>query len=284
MKSERLQNVIIRPDVRIWDASGNRCYEHGLSHHWDSVPVGIDDTLPLDFIPEPCFFLGGNANFGHMIFEYLPRLVYWTEGPVFMWSHVPLRFHELLRVLDPSPQTMIGTAGKFMDVTVSTAAMGRDVKGTPYVIPQAVQWVRDHSWPMHRGKPKLRVYAPRKAKWRRIVNESEVESALVKEGFEIVDLDSMSMAKQVALVSACEILVLPMGAGSPIALWVNARGRIIEMGPPGIAGPFGGRVFSYVAGVPFTKIVGKNAAGEDGRDADYTVSVPELLAAVRSPP
>jgi capsular polysaccharide biosynthesis protein len=59
-----------------------------------------------------------------------------------------------------------------------------------------------------------RIYISRaKAKWRRLLNESEVCELLLKYGFVICELERLSFAAQVELFHKAQIVVAPHGAG-----------------------------------------------------------------------
>lgn len=79
--------------------------------------------------------------------------------------------------------------------------------------------------------PKRRIFITRKgAKVRRIINEEEVESFLIAEGFELIASEKYTVDDQIRLFSEAETIVAPHGAGLANMIYSN-RPKIIELFP-----------------------------------------------------
>jgi len=291
MKVLSFDNCTIRPDVRVWLADGTRVRHPGLSHVWDSQPVCCPeaaDKAPAR-IDRECFFLGMAENFGHCVFEFLPRLyMRHVRGldhlPLAVWDHVPARFLQLLSCIDGAitgARGVIHTGPAVFGRThIATTLMGRDDDGGLFIAPEALTWLRERTWCMASEKPTRRIYARRTAKHRNIVNANEVERVLTRAGFETVDLAKLPVVEQIRIASMAETLVVPVGPDAEIGLW--ARGKVIELAPPGIQGPFGPMLFCHTMGLPYARVVGMEAPDQKGRDADYSIDLHQLKARLRA--
>jgi capsular polysaccharide biosynthesis protein len=82
-----------------------------------------------------------------------------------------------------------------------------------------------------------RVYFSRRG-WsmRVMLNEAELEAALVARGFAVVHPEEMSVTEQINLMRDAEVLVAPTGAGLANALFAPLEARIIEIQPVGFGG------------------------------------------------
>lgn len=79
--------------------------------------------------------------------------------------------------------------------------------------------------------PKRKIFVSRRtAKFRRILNESEVESCLVQHGFEILTPENLSVTDQIKLFSQAETIVAPHGAGLANMIY-SKKPKIIELFP-----------------------------------------------------
>ncbi len=129
-----------------------------------------------------------------------------------------------------------------------------------------------------------RIYVSRrKARIRRIANETELAPMLERLGFETVDLENMSFAAQVAMMREAKIIAGPHGAGLANMLFMASGGAVVEIrqlaGPPNafftLAGATGQNYF-YAAAEALSPGVHSHAA-------DLVISprrLEEILAAV----
>jgi capsular polysaccharide biosynthesis protein len=79
-----------------------------------------------------------------------------------------------------------------------------------------------------RGKRKL--YISRSlARFRRVLNEKELEEKLKDYGFEAIKTDEWSLTEQIAAFSECETLIGIHGAGLTNCLFMPPGGKVIEL-------------------------------------------------------
>ena len=79
-------------------------------------------------------------------------------------------------------------------------------------------------------KSKNKVYISRKnARKRKIINEDELITVLMKYDFEIVDFDNLTFREQLSHVLSADILVSLHGAGLTHMLWMKSPAKIFEI-------------------------------------------------------
>lgn len=79
--------------------------------------------------------------------------------------------------------------------------------------------------------PTRKIFVSRRgAKFRRILNEAEVENCLEEHGFEILASESLSVEDQIRLFSQAETIVAPHGAGLTNMIY-SKKPKIIELFP-----------------------------------------------------
>jgi capsular polysaccharide biosynthesis protein len=84
-----------------------------------------------------------------------------------------------------------------------------------------------------RVPPGLRVYVSRRRRGKRIItNDTEVFQSLAPLGFQRYDLETMSVADQVALFYGAECVVASHGAGLTNILFCRAGTKVIEVNTP----------------------------------------------------
>jgi hypothetical protein len=81
-------------------------------------------------------------------------------------------------------------------------------------------------------KANKRIYISRsKAKRRKIINESEFETYLLAQNFEIVHFEDLSISQQVNLMSETEIVISLHGAGLTNCMFMQPQSNLIELIP-----------------------------------------------------
>ena len=71
---------------------------------------------------------------------------------------------------------------------------------------------------------------------RRLVNETELEAALVARGFAVIHPQEHSVARQIALARDAEIIVAPTGAALANALFCSPGAKVFEIQPTNFVG------------------------------------------------
>jgi hypothetical protein len=119
---------------------------------------------------------------------------------------------------------------------------------------------------MPRVSSKDRVFISRsKAPSRRILNEEMLLPILQEHGFRCEVLESHPFHKQVQIVSECDILLGPHGAGLANLIFMPRNGKVIEIAGPEVVNCYG--FMTQDSGRVFARFL----AQQDGRNGDYTV-------------
>jgi tetratricopeptide (TPR) repeat protein/capsular polysaccharide biosynthesis protein len=103
----------------------------------------------------------------------------------------------------------------------------RDVFLTPKVLSKLP------SKPSSKGGFPERIYISReKAKYRRVLNEGEVQEILGQHGFVTVSPESMSLEEQIAMFAAAKIIIAPHGSGLTNIIFCQPGTKVIELISP----------------------------------------------------
>jgi len=97
--------------------------------------------------------------------------------------------------------------------------------------PFAVQFLRRSFLPRADTAydPPPRFYLQRVGKFRAITNEREVLEFFQRRGWEIVDTEQLTLARQVRLFARAEMICAPHGAGLTNLLWCQPGCKVLEL-------------------------------------------------------
>jgi capsular polysaccharide biosynthesis protein len=284
---------------------------HGLAHNNYNHAQLISDEFakfapqrgaPGPTIEEECVFFGGSTNIGHFLFQYLLKLHVIRqvpearELPLAVYRDTPRRYLEFLDLAGYPEERRIYIDHErpvsFANVWIASPPCyrGHYEDRQAYVYPEALFGLREMI--LDRTKTanpaRQRLYVSRdNARWRRIVNDAELQALLDCFGFTTVRMEEMSAAEQIELVSRAEIVVMPIGAGSPITLFAPHDCIVLELANRHIVGSFGAMMMAHILGSVYHRIIGEDvpSADLDGRplvDMDYRIPMSAFAAAVEA--
>lgn len=127
------------------------------------------------------------------------------------------------------------------------------------------------------------------AKWRRLLNESDLFQALKPFNFELVKLENNSIASQIEIASQAEIIISPTGAGSNICIFAPANSTFVEVEPSTSKNILSqqARECCHRIGQPFYKVtvakeplvdqIPSNADFEHPFNADYKIDIAKMV-------
>jgi capsular polysaccharide biosynthesis protein len=262
-------------------------------------------------VDRECVFVGGEVNFGHLLIETLARLAVMrrfpqlNQLPIVVFDDLPARFLDFIALLgfDSSQRISIPRSSSTVFSTVwflSAPNYRPQPSARAQLWPDAVWDLRAQFAKLFRPfEPKRpRLYLARgKTKWRRLINEAALQQQLSALGVDIVQLDQLSAADQIATVSNPQLIVTPQGASTQITQFAPSDCIVIELTAPGAAFVFGPYVTSAILDQPFTRVSGRFATPADveaaglppnpstkSTDADYLIPeealTPVLTAAL----
>lgn len=101
------------------------------------------------------------------------------------------------------------------------------------------QYLRDKLLPKtSNNQPQRKLYISRnKSNNRRLINEKEITNFLVTQGFEIINLESLSVRKQAQLLGEAKIVISPHGSGLSNLVFCQPNTKVIEIFAPNYVYP-----------------------------------------------
>lgn len=216
----------------------------------------IRDLRQLADNQDKIFFRGTVANlscfnvaavsYGHWLTDVLPRLALYLAAynirdidyfyfPSTRWPWQT----ETLSTLGIERHKIISEEKvKFFSCdTLLTTPFPRPEWDVPQWIPPALKALFGVNSPSNRPLTR-KFYATRKdAKWRRVKNESVLEAALAREGFEILTLADFTLEEKIGLFSETAIVVSMHGSSLGNTLFCQKNAGVLEMFGPGQTSP-----------------------------------------------
>lgn len=220
-------------------------------------------------VTQECVYIGGNRNFGHFLFQYLlklPALLRLAETkslPIAVPDGLPVRYLESFDICGFPSGRRIAIPGdrpcRFEKVWLNSAPLRRDARGSLGVWPEGVWSMCELAAKKFRmsGVKRTRLFISRgDAKWRRLVNESEIRKVLEQVNVVPIDLSELSAEQQISTVANADLIVEVLGAAREVTLFAPPDCSIVELVVPGMAGALGPYALASVLGQPFDRIVG----------------------------
>lgn len=248
---------------------------------------------------ENCFFLDGRANFGHFIYETLPKA--WLMSKMLSSNSLIYTFAGWMDANKALLLDAIGIPlGKLVTVEETYIQMpnicilpvlyGRDHDGRLFISPSALKDIRKqivaHATRKSCILPTERVYLKRGAASNKIlINESELESRLVDLGFTIIDGMRTPIWEQIAAVSQAKLLVGAIGASTSLSAFANDSSNVVELHPSAhIYGMYNCGISRHAYGYNYIKYVcdlDPNSKSIPIIEQNYTVDVERLCDEIK---
>tara|TARA_A100001011_G_C14206821_1_gene798152 strand:- start:107 stop:1246 length:1140 start_codon:yes stop_codon:yes gene_type:complete len=187
-----LNNIFIIHGVLI--DKKNNCFISGAGYHYFKDRFQVQDTNNSKLLGDlqefdEVFYIGSTNNFGHWVFEYLPKIIWYKHFfskhkiPLLIGNEVPKRWYDFIFAI-VGPDVPIATYEPNIPVRVKkfficAPSVCRNVKNEPVfdadVMSELRYLIRNH-FNINRTQNfnNKVVYASRKlAKWRKVENEDE---------------------------------------------------------------------------------------------------------------
>lgn len=171
-----------------------------------------------------------SSNYFHWLFECLPRAIValeqpeYADWPLLVDAELPVQNLQALqrlcgdREIIPIPRREMRSVSEL--VFPSVFSFMHDNYGMPVaakdlvIAPEAVRLLKNKLQPVTPVLGRKKIYIARdRAKYRRVLNEQQIQDALRAEGFEIVRPEELSFSEQIQLFSDASVIVGPTGAG-----------------------------------------------------------------------
>ncbi len=242
-----------------------------------------------------------SEHFGHWIPEYLCRLSYLEQHPRFadlaivVDAGMPPQHLEFLSLLVPNRivQLPAGGALKVGELIVASPACFFPTHLTAnHTVPPQNQGglpIGGFRYLQRRVTERLpppavhdrKLYLARKASaWRKLVNEEEVIAALTARGFEIQLPETMTIEEQVRMYQGAALVVAPNGSSLLNAVFAPKDLKLLVLSQRGMFN--WGTFYGLMRELDYDLTFFCSAQEIDQKHADYSIDVPNLLAAIDS--
>ena len=280
-------------------------FVHGLNHR--NYHLDIDDyvvsssgnSIKLD-IPEistellgSAILIWGNRNFGHWMFEHLPRIVIAAreaqlrDMAYIITDDMPDRYIDFIVAAGiPREQLVKLTPGKSTFVQELWVHSVPNYRGhyndkLPYIWTDGMHYLRSkilnddayNTFPKLENRKRLYI-SRRSAEWRKPDNDELVHECLESFGVEEVDMNGMSYEDQIDNIKNAELIVIAAGASSIVTMYAPKGCVVIELIPDTVEGTFGTMVWAHMLGQYYQRIAG--TAIEKTVDSNYIIDIDQL--------
>lgn len=186
----------------------------------------------------------GRTNYFHWMFDVLPRLCLLREAGIpwgtvqhFLLGETGLQFQaESLAILGIPPERCVPCApsAHFLCEELLVPSLAGSTGHPPAWV---CDFLRETFLAAEADAPSAgrgrKIYVSRAgARFRRVLNEEEVTRTLTAQGFEIVQLETLTVREQARLFAAADVVVAPHGAGCTNAVFCQPGTAFIEIFSP----------------------------------------------------
>ncbi|MEN9229429.1 MAG: glycosyltransferase 61 family protein [Thermostichus sp. DG02_5_bins_236] len=249
-------------------------------------PIRLDGSVAL--LPL------GAVNYFHWMVDILPALNMLCRAGI-LNRPIPILIHGYQG--KPFQQQTLATLGIPSERILSFEQLGGShVQAQTLIVPSTAgpvgcltprglqvlqQWVQPS---LSQSYPRRIYISRRSARWRRVINEAEVLACLQPWGFVSVQMETLSLQEQIALMQGAEAVIGIHGAGLTNLAFCRPHTLVIEILPSNALLPYfwtiaqvaGLRYFPLVAPVCDPALVALLASPELDRE-DAWVRIPDLL-------
>jgi len=296
---------------------GNNIWVHGATYFSDQIELpGDDGIIAADekalrllmkarrtYFIEKAILIGGRNNFGHFIFEILPKIFYMKkflkDGYKFLIiNNFPVRFLDYCKAFGVCRSDFI-CVDDWTNVTVNdlictgSLVHRHRVNRAPALSLSVFKLMREAivDWAFKQdteydARPIILISRLHE-RWRRVVNEASIATRLVDAGLAPhTSLPHLLTASdQVRQINSSQIIITPIGGASPSVLFMGKGATVVEMTNSRIDGVFAHRTWCAVAGGRLEQISGYfdehcDNNGELVVDQDFKVEPDAIVAAV----
>ena len=241
-------------------------------------------------LDEACVHLGGDHNYCHWITRNLIKLALLEGTP---YAELPLLINEDLRRHQREYLDLLGIPDRRLiklprpsvvrcrELVVPTS-LTNHVKmgiGTQWLRRQLAPWIES-------GPPTERLFVSRRdATVRRLLNESELEAALIPLGFSSIVPGEMSVREQIRRFSRAQVIVGAHGAAFANLVFAPAGTQVVEINSTHKSHIPDFTFLARIAGLGFVSVISEDydftRPERYGPDTDFRVDVGEVLATLR---
>lgn len=238
--------------------------------------------------------IGCHHNFGHWLFNHLGRLAfiqqfdYLCQLPLVLPNTVTSKHLECLNYFGYDADRIIltesGTLHRFEKLWAPIYPWYQASDDKMWFSSGVIDFLRqgfgiEKTKATHERKRLL--ISRQNAKWRRLLNENDLFRALEPFNFELVNLENISIAKQIEIASQAEIIISPIGAGGNLCIFASTNTIFVEAEPPTSNNTLFllTKIYCHRINQPFYKVVGtaRPLVNQIPLNSDYEIDIAKMV-------
>ena len=259
-------------------------------------------TYDVEEVDE-AFLVGGNGNFGHFVFENLPKAYRFTtennrDATILVDDSVPERFYDFFKLIglgkNPIKKIKKNINYKVKKLSVvgccahrhpKNSVVSCDIDTFKYMRAHILNAVREL---ITKKSPIKNYFITRNGeKWRRLDNISDVKDVLNKEisYFEFFP-HKLSVPEQIDIAFNSDLGIQVAGGSSPLSIFAKRGSTQVEIIAPGQIGDWGVMVWCALFGVFYKRVEGEYKEtsvnyGSNPIDRDFYLNPDRMKIAVK---
>jgi len=272
--------VAVIPNGRAWGDTYTRAVITSDDRLLEDISTGSPSLIiSSDRLPPPIAIEGTVAflaknycyNYYHWMFEFLPQIELLRRSGIDIGS---IDKFAVNHCCFPFQRETVSLLGIPLEKIVETDNNNNHIQARQLlvssVIRESTKWACDF---LRREflndsiiglQKKQRIFIPRKEK-RRVINEDELVAVLTKFGFKSVAPESLSVAEQVSLFAAAEVVIGAHGAALTNTVFCSPGTKVIEIFAPDYVNPCYRKLSSQV-GLEYWEFIGERVLDLDSHN------------------
>lgn len=241
-----------------------------------------------------------SSAYGHWLFEYLPRLMYFNiydrylDYPIYVDAGMPTSHYEMLeiinqgkrevKIVEPNTSVLFERLVILSNLTFSPPEyrIGKIPTNEDGAIsPLAIEFLQNELSPKLKENKgcNRRIFLSRKnSKWRRLLNEDDVWQLLKTYHFESHQLEKLPFKDQASLMSDSAFVIGPSGSAINNILFCQPKTKVLILSPPNLSNYVSWASVMRKFNVEITFFCGRASTLENysSKHSDYSVNLERL--------
>ena len=237
--------------------------------------------------------IGGNSNYGHFVFEFIPKMVYAAkyinEENLYLFTESTRRWSDLARIVHK------GITGKEINMAFipdKSTYYAKDVALVESSYAQGLKYyscfetwltlskVITHLFGDNKANKKLYLRRPNnKDTWRKIINAEEIREIAIKNNYQVIEMGKLSQEEQLVLLANCDNVIVEAGADSLAPSLCRTGANVIELIPKSMVAGFGSVSSHLALRQSYKRVIGQEGKTNRGHleiDKDYLIDKVEF--------
>lgn len=223
------------------------CMEHGpYNGHFGAIFLPPEESITIE---EPAIYIGGSSNYGHLLMDFLPKLL----GPIQLGLTSGRKAFTYSAVCPPAagvrmPPQMEAAEWLFPEIEFADLAVHgpapKMVRFKSAIIPSYVPHAVGFAYLNERAtaalerysnppEPRSKIYVTR-GPLKRVANEEEIIEYVLSEGFDVVNPFEMSFIEQLHMYRNANVIMSCFGSQAVNRIFSRPGSHYIELVPSSI--------------------------------------------------